>query len=209
MGMTSLGLGRMRHRRIARHAFPYAVALCAALLLGGCVPQTGATRVSVLGGAVTLGLPAGYCIDRSASREMHDSAVLLIGRCSTASAPAPALVSVAIGAEDSAGVLAGGGKALAGFLTSDRGRSMLSVSGRARDLRVAQFIEGEGVYLLHLEDRRIGAYWRAVLGVRGRLVSVSVRAAPGQKLDSAVARDLANRTAQAIRRANGQTGRQD
>ncbi len=179
------------------------MALCA-LALAACQPTAGPAprSAAVMGDAIRIGLPPGYCIDRSASHEGRDTAVMLMGRCSTASSPVAAVVTVSVGAEGSAAALAGGGRTLAGFFTSDRGRSMLARSGRAADLKVLQAREVDGVFLMQLSDRKLGDYWRAVIGVDGRLIAISAAPAPGQRLEADAGRDLAATTAQAIRRAN-------
>jgi hypothetical protein len=55
-------------------------------LLAGCVPVAKHLRSSlagheeILGGAVRVAPPKGYCIDKDASQELDDTAVVVMGR---------------------------------------------------------------------------------------------------------------------------------
>lgn len=179
------------------------LALAAALmLLAGCVPQSSMRTAPVLGGALNVGLPKGYCIDRSASSEGRDRAVLLMGRCSSASAPDAAIITVSVGPAASASVLRGGGAELARLFKSDKGRAMLARSGRAQDLRVVSASQIDQVFLMRLQDRNMGDYWRGVTGVHGRLVAVSATGAPGEALSTEAGRALVLSVAENIRRTN-------
>ncbi|MGL6211529.1 MAG: cation transport ATPase, partial [Paracoccaceae bacterium] len=56
--------------------------------------------------------------------------------------------------------------------------------------------------LLHVSDRAVGEYWRALVGVRGRLVTVSASGAEGAPLDPAAGRKLLDATLIALEGAN-------
>ena len=177
----------------------------AALLVAGCVPQTGigsSRSAPVLGGALQIGVPPGYCIDGSASRERGDNAVILMGRCNDAARAIPALVSVSVGQAASGGVLTAGGAALAGFFTSAQGRATLSREGRASDIRVIEALGAGDAFLLRLQDRRLGEYWRAVVGIKGRLVTVSATGTPDLPLTAADSRKVLESVLAALRKAN-------
>ena len=177
----------------------------AAILVAGCVPQTGigsSRSAPVLGGALQIGVPPGYCIDGSASRERGDNAVILMGRCNDGAKAIPALVSVAVGQAASAGVMAAGGTALAGFFTSSQGRATLSRDGRAADIKVLAVLSVGDAFLLHLQDRRVGEYWRAVIGIKGRLVTVSATGTPELPLTAADSRKVLESVLAALRKAN-------
>jgi hypothetical protein len=174
-------------------------------LLAGCqpgeVPGT-ARSVAVLGGAVSVTLPSDYCINRAAGREERDSAVVVMGRCSSAATVAPALVTVTVGPAASAGALAAGPATLAQFFASEAGRASLSRDGRAADIRILEALSSGGAFLLHLQDRQQGEYWRAIIGVRGRLVTVSASGAPGVPLQAAAGRRLTDQVVDGLRAAN-------
>lgn len=181
--------------------------LCAVSLvaLSGCQlePGTGAARSApILDGAIQIGVPAGYCIDGGASREARDGAVILMGRCTDGAKAIPALLSVSIGQGGSAGVMTAGGPALAAFFSSAQGRATLSRDGRASDIRVIEALGAGDAFLLHLTDRSIGEYWRAVIGLKGRLVTISATGTPDLPLAPADGRKVLNAAIEAMRRAN-------
>lgn len=173
------------------------------LLLAGCVvPGGGIRSVALLDGAVVAAAPAGYCVAPGAGRRGEDSAVVLMGRCSDRSEADPAVVTLSVGAAGSAGAMTAGGAALADFFRSDEGRAMLSREGRAADVRVLEAVGRTDAFFLHVEDRSVGDYWRALTGVRGRLVTVSVAGPEGQALPPAKGRALVESAVTALRKAN-------
>lgn len=175
-------------------------ALTVALLLSGCVTPTGTPKAApVLGGAVQVGVPAGYCIDRAAGREDGDTAVVVMGKCAEGSTALPAVLTAAIGPAASAGVLAGGGQALAAYFTSDAGRAALSRSGRASTVTIVQAKGVGAAFVMRIRDRDAGEYWRGVVPVAGRLVTITVDA-PGA--DAAAGEALLTRSLDAMLRAN-------
>lgn len=177
--------------------------LAALALLAGCVTSGGDIRsVALLDGAVTAAAPAGYCIAPGAGRRGEDSAVVLMGRCRAGTEASPAIVTLSVGAAGSAGAMAAGGEALAGYFTSDPGRAALSRDGRAGDVAVLEAISAGDAFLLHVRDRAVGDYWRAILGLRGRLVTLSVAGPEGQPLEEATGRRLLDAAVAALRRAN-------
>ena len=175
------------------------------MMLGACVPQTGigsSRSAPILGGALQIGVPPGYCIDGSASRERGDNAVILMGRCNDAARAIPALVSVSVGQAASAGVMTAGGAALAGYFTSAQGRATLSRDGRASDIKVVEALGAGDAFLLHLQDRQTGDYWRAVTGIKGRLVTISATGTPELPLTAADSRKVLDSVLIALRKAN-------
>lgn len=185
-------------------AAPVRAALIAAVL-AGCTLDAGygsMRAVPVLQGAVAVGVPAGFCIDEDASRAGTDTAVILMGRCSDAVRAKPALITVSIGQGGSAGVLTAGGPALAAFFTSNQGRRMLSREGRAGDVKVIGAMGVDDAFYLHLNDRAVGEYWRAVVAVRGRLVTISATGTEAVPLPPEDSRALVDASLKAIRSAN-------
>lgn len=172
------------------------------LALAGCQVAGSARQAPVLGGAVTMGLPAGYCIDRSASREGADSAVIIMGRCNSAASAVPAIVTASVGRPGSAGVMTASPAALAAFFATPEGRATLSRDGKARDVRLITALTSGNALLLHLADRRQGEYWRAFVGARGRLVSISASGTPGIPLAPEAGRQLLDTFVAALATAN-------
>jgi hypothetical protein len=194
---------------ISRVAIGRAAWLCLALLLAACqiVPGAlnlpGQTRsMSVLGGAMQVAAPSGYCVDKQSARQQADGAVVLIGRCSDRSQQPPAVISATIGAAGSAGVLAGGDAALAEFFRSSSGRAALSRTGKADTVQILEAANINGAFALHIAEAGVGDYWRAVLGLSGRLVTLSVQRPNGADLEPGVGRQLLGATIAAMRSAN-------
>lgn len=182
-----------------------ALGLLLAVTLAACemtAPTLSRAPAPLLGGAVTVASPRGYCVDPASAREQGDTAVVLMGRCKFALTVAPALLTMSIGPTASAGVLAAGGPAMTAYFTSPQGRAALSRSGRAGDVQVLAALSSGDAYLLHLLDREAGDYWRAVVGLNGRLVTISANGAQGAPLDPATGRRLVDATLAALRRAN-------
>lgn len=175
------------------------------LLLGGCVATGGGIRsVALLDGAVTAAAPAGYCIAPGAGRRGTDSAVVLMGRCSARSEADPAVLTLSVGEAGSAGAMSAGGEALAAYFASAEGRAALSRDGRAADVRLLEAVMVDGAFLLHVTDAAVGDYWRAITGLRGRLVTVSAAGPDGQALPDAKGRALVEAAVAALKRANPQ-----
>lgn len=189
------------------------------LALSACV-QTGAggmgTRaLAVAGGAVTIAGPQGYCIDRSASRDGASGAFVLMGSCAsltgsraaglpqrpailTASASAPGAGSTGFAA-----ALPG----LAQFFQSRAGRAALSRTGRAETVTVERVTAAGNVLYIRLSDSAEGhgveaAYWRAVMAVADRIVTLSVLSPTQGPLGSAEQRAVLDRFVARMRAAN-------
>lgn len=183
------------------------MALAAALFaLAGCEAGLGdrIRSIAILDGAVTAAAPAGYCISPGAGMRGDDSAVILMGRCSgAASATAtPAIITLSVGPAGSAGVMAGGGEALAAYFQSEAGRAALSREGRAEDVRVLAAAGTDTTFVLHVADNTTGEYWRAFRGLRGRLATVSVTGSLDAPLTSDQSRSLLDATVSALDSAN-------
>ena len=183
----------------------WAGALTIVAVLAGCVGGGaigGSSTKSVLQGAMRISAPPGYCIDQTASTETGDQALVLMGRCNQQSGVKPAVLSVSIGPSGSAGVMAADGTELAGFFTSNQGRATLAPSGRASDVHVSEALSAKGAFLMRLRQADGPAYWRAFLGLGGRLVSISVQPSPKEPLSVEDGRKILDRTIAAMQRAN-------
>ncbi len=182
-------------------------AALAFLVLAGCVQGLptapaafSATRQApVLGGAIQVGLPRGYCIDRRAGRENGDTAVVVMGRCRDDLDTAAALLTTAIGPAGSAQVLAGGGQTLADYFTSAQGRAALSRSGRASAVEIVQAKMVGAAFVMRIRDGAVGEYWRGVEPVAGRLVTITVDLPADTQADGEA---LLSAALMAMRRAN-------
>lgn len=176
----------------------------AVLMLAGCVAggSQGSRSAPVLQGALNMGVPAGYCIDRAASREAEDSAVVIMGRCADNVKALPAVLTVSVGQAGTAGAMAAGGQALASFFTSSEGRATLSRDGRASSVQVVEALSSGDAFLMHLNDTQEGRYWRAILGLSGRLITVSVTGSPDLPLAPEDGRKVLDKAVAAMQAAN-------
>ena len=186
-----------------------ALGLCLILSLAACQINTetfaiggGARQISVLGDEMLVVAPTGYCVDKTSLRQQSDGAVVLIGRCNSTSRLPPAVISVTIGSVASAGVVADGGLAMAAFFQTPGGRAMLSRTGQAETVRLRQSGSVNGVFFMHIDEANVGAYWRAILGISGRLVTVSVQGPEGIELDPKAGQNLLTATIASMRRGN-------
>lgn len=181
-------------------------AVCLILALAACVPAGGPSapsqRAPVIGGALVAAVPAGYCLDRQASQDGADEAVMIAGRCASSSSVLPAVITISIGQPGSSEVLKIGARAMSDWFVSPAGRAALARDGRSGSVRVRQTLVSDGAFLLYLSDRTTGDYWRAIMGLRGRLVTVSVTAPRDAALDKVAGQKLIGRVLDTIRGAN-------
>ena len=175
--------------------------------LTGCdLPQDATRQVAVLGGEVRVRAPQFYCVDTKSAISVADTAVVLIGRCNASGQVAAALVTVTVGRSASAGVMLASTEALRDFMSSTTGRRALSRSGRAADVEVLESGVLDDRLMLHLKDRLAGEYWRAIIGVEGRLITISASGAEGVPLTPEEGRKLVEQTVAALRDANPVSG---
>lgn len=186
---------------LRRRALPF----LAGLALGACVMAPGGAgpaQISLFDGSVKVAAPPGYCVITDKATQTGASAVVLIGRCQDGAQAKAAVVTVTVGDPGSAAVLAAGGEALAAFFTSAPGRATLAPSGRASDVSVTKAVMAGDDFLMLLADRQNGSYWRAVTGLKGRLVTVSAMGTNEMPLAAENSRDLLNAALLALHRAN-------
>lgn len=177
-------------------------AFALAVLVAGCVSPGGggSSRVALFQGDMIAQPPAGYCVDQGASAAQGGGAVVLMGRCSGDTAAVPALITLSVGEPGSSAVLQSGAKALSDYFRSPAGRAALARDGKAGSVRVQQTSVVDGALVLRVVDRAVGDYWRVIFGLRGRLVTISVRAD-----DPAQGRRIVDLAMAAMRQANPAT----
>lgn len=164
--------------------------------------MSSSSESAVLQGAVKIAAPAGYCLDQSSQREKNDSLTSLMGPCSARTATKPALIALSIGQAGSGLAMVAGGAEMAAYFTSEEGRATLSPRGKAVQVQVVEALSVKDVFLMHVQEREGPSYWRAILGLKGRLVSISVKGAPHEPLAPDDGRAILNRAVAAMRRAN-------
>ncbi|MBK6466056.1 MAG: hypothetical protein IPF96_03610 [Rhodobacter sp.] len=175
-------------------------------VLSGCVvagvPAGRSASTPVLGGALTAAVPPGYCIDPQASHDGRDSAVVIAGRCSSIQPVPAAAITLSLGAAGSSETLKVGARALTDWARSPAGRAALARNGKAGSVAIRETLVSDGVFLIRLEDRSVGTYWRAAVGIRGRLVMISVTPPAGGDLPPEAGREILMRVVATLKRVN-------
>lgn len=189
------------------------LSLLAGLMLAGCFESeslsrasnrdsevpSGPAAVTVLDGSVIVAGPAGYCVDDTATRESDSEAFVLLVRCAPTRRNSPILSAtvtgmMAPGSADPANL-----SRLGAFLDTRGGRMQLSRRGNAGDVSIVHTQVEDGALWLRIEDSGNPdtfepGYWRAILPVSDRVVTLSVlssRAHPvGEERGLRVLRDF-------------------
>ena len=202
--------------------------LLVAGLLAGCdeipLPQDGATvavaasaprRIGVSNRQVVISGPEGYCIDKAAARDGAGGAFVLLGSCAalaqSAAEPKPSVPAVLTATVSPPGAEPVGGQLaeLNRFFLSPEGRAALSRSGRGQSVAVLQAWGSGPVFFLVANDTSpTGAqklqqtFWRAVLDVKGRIVTLNVAGLRAQPLGPAAGRATLEAFVRQIQREN-------
>lgn len=156
---------------------------CEGIDLGGQAAPV--KQAALLGGAVGVAGPDGYCVDVADSRLSRGFAILApcatLGLSGATMVPRAAVITVQAGRAGTAAI-AGSEPAFAGLLDTDAGAALLSRSGDASTVGViatgssdnqvtVAFDDKEGTPLPGTQSRE----WRAFMDINGRLVTISAR----------------------------------
>lgn len=201
-----------------------ALVLAACLGLAACATGGfgGASRaIIVAGGEVTVAGPSGYCIDRSVSRDGAEGAFVLLGTCAAISRsravaqparPAVLTASVLPGAPLSA-PMAESFEGLAAFFRSAPGRAALSRSGKSETVTVDEATTAGEVLYLRLRDVSAAEgpavepeYWRAILALKGRIVTLSALSLQDRPLSAEEKRQILEDFVAQMQSVNASTG---
>ncbi len=98
--------------------------------------------------------------------------------------------------------MAAGDAALATFFASRKGLAIVSRSGRSGDVKLLGTDTAQGAFLMHLDDKLAGDYWRAILGLRGRLVTVTAVGTGKVRLTPEASRRVVEKTLRVLRNVN-------
>jgi len=142
--------------------------------------------LSVLGGAVTVAGPEGYCVDTASTVDGGSEAFVLLVRCRGSDRRRAVLAATVTALPATAAVGEANLAALTDSLAGEAGRRNLSRAGRAEDVRIDEMRIEAGAIWLRIHDAGspeafAPEYWRAILPVGGRVVTLSAlatRAAP-------------------------------
>ncbi len=192
--------------------------LAAAIGLAACgagidVGRRALQSVAVADRSVVVGGPPGYCVDPAASHDGADAFVLLGSCASILQDPdeprpsVPAILAVTVSSDASSSLdVAQSGEVLEAYVRSEAGRASLSREGRADTVTILEVRRTESTMYIRVRDTSAGqlggsddAYWRALLDVNGRLVTVSVIGARSPPMQSEDGLRLLDAAAQRIR----------
>jgi hypothetical protein len=181
--------------------------LAAGLLLLACLPtKEGEIHLAqkpytVLGGGMNVAVPLGYCLDRSSLVEKHDTFVALAGRCVNTASHRAAVISIAVGQKGTAVDVVGNEADLKNYVKSADGLAALSNIQKTSRIAVISAKAEQKVFVLHLQNQTPDAKsglqsesWRAIFGISGRLVTVSVKGSYVQALQANEGFDLLQAT---------------
>lgn len=151
--------------------------------------------VAVAGGAVVVGGPPGYCIDRRGSALSGQPAFVLLASCASLTrriedgAPeAPGLLTASV---DTTSGEVPDLQELRSFLRSAPGRATLARDGQAASVTVRESAVRGGALIFELRDTSAPTteglaeiYWRGLFALEGRLITVTVNAFDARPLGS-------------------------
>lgn len=176
---------------------------------------------AVMGGAVTIAAPKGFCIDTSAHQDTEAGAFLPIGACAALTKnpadPKPGkpafLTATVLPMPIQASALPDEPEArlreARGFVQSDAGRAALSRVGKSETVTLLDVKSASGVLYVRVRDTSDGlppalsnTTWRAFLEVNGRLVTASATAFADQPLGPGKGYELLREFVARIRKAN-------
>jgi hypothetical protein len=177
-----------------------------------------AQSLTVTTGKVRIAGPDGYCADRAGSRDGGTQAFVLLAPCAVIRGDVRG--NGAEGAVLTAQVLLRGlanGEPMAvilpemeRFFRSAAGRQALSRSGRAATVEVVETARSGEVLYIRARDRSPmkgvavePEYWRAVMTVKGRMVTLSVLGRAAAPIGPGAKRSLLDAFVARVRRMNG------
>lgn len=188
----------------------------AATPLGGRdAPET----VSVGGGNVTVGGPQGYCVDRRGSRLGGDAAFILLASCASitgvASAGVPAAPGLLTASVDRDASALPSVNDFKSFFATDAGRATLARDGQASSVSMLRSEARDDAILMRIRDTSPAStegledtYWRGLLLLNGRLITVTVNSFSKRVIDEEDGRAKLLAFLQRIRQESPQVGPQ-
>lgn len=149
------------------------------------------SRIELPDGMIVAGAN-GWCIDPTVSRTKGDTAVIVLGSCAAigqdALAPRPDVPGVVTVSVEQGSATAPSPAELEDFFVSDQGRAALARDGQPESIDILQSRTSEDRFVIQTEDSSAlpGASpltWRALFGLGGRFVSVSLYGAQDQPIE--------------------------
>lgn len=198
--------------------------LLAAALPGAATaePARAPEKVQVTPAKVLIAGPKGYCIDRRGSSDRPDGAFVLLGHCdSLAGRPAPGKSTAARPADRAvltvtaqpmalgAPPLEASFAAMGAYFQTEAGRAALSRAGKAGSVTVHSASSVGDVFYIQISDQSAARdlpveprYWRAILEVKGTMLTLTVQALAGARIADADQRALLEDFVRRIKQEN-------
>ena len=172
-------------------------AIAGILVLAGCSEsfnnptRAAPSRIELPDGMIVAGAN-GWCVDPDVSRARGDTAVVVLGSCAAigqnALAPRPDVPGVVTVSVEQGSTGAPSPAELEDFFVSDQGRAALARDGQSESVDILQSYASEDRFVIHTEDRSAlpnasPLTWRALFGLDGRFVSVSLYSSQEQPIE--------------------------
>lgn len=161
------------------------------------------------GGAIAVAGPSGFCVLKRTQKRQGRAEFVALTRCPSGfgfqAGGAPATLTATVGEEGTANGVDLTGKGLAGFFTSPEGRRALSRKGQASGVTVHEVSQARGAVMVRFSEADGSgrqSVWRAVMALRGRLVTLSVQRQGDAEIPVEDGRRLLSGFVAAMRRAN-------
>ncbi|WP_296766173.1 hypothetical protein [Sediminimonas sp.] len=172
---------------------------CLGLGLESRRPAPAVREAALVGGAVIVTAPTGYCLEPGSVKSSAESGFALLGRCDlltdsdTAPVPvAPAILTISVTAGEETGVPADGD----------------SLARALGEERILERIEDNGLVLFRVDSAepvtRSGdsRHWRAMMAVNGHTVGLAAYGAEGSNISGESGQYLLRALARRIRKAS-------
>ncbi|WP_242650560.1 dihydroxy-acid dehydratase [Cognatiyoonia koreensis] len=191
-------------------ALAMALAGCDGLDFGGQAAPV--KRAALLGGAVGVQGPEGYCVDINDSRLVRGFAILApcatLGLSGAVNVSRPAVITVQAGRIGTAAIT-GSEPAFAGLLETPAGAALLSRSGDPATVEIIETGSSANKVTVYFEDKEgtpvpgtQNREWRAFVDINGRLVTISARGLQVAPLAAEAGKGLLNEVVAAMMNAN-------
>ena len=171
--------------------------VAAGLFLSACLPS-GFDQIYdaqkpyvVLGGALRIAVPQGYCLDRNSLVTNGDTFVALAGRCVEGTVYPAAVISIAVGPQGTAVDVAENVDELISYFETQNGLAALSAAENTPSITLISAQVEKQALLLHLKKHSAtkgglqSDTWRAIVGLSGRLITISISGRDGDALTQA------------------------
>ena len=189
-----------------------------AVVLSGCVapgsPPQGAAQgtisfASATGEGIVVAGPAGFCALERTKQVRGEAEFVALSACDRAlgflNGASPAILTATIGPENSADGQSLDGAVLAVYLNGREGRRALSSVADSETVTVHEVMaisEAVFVRLTDSSETEAKQNWRALMALKGRLLTLSVRSQPQNELTVEAGQRLIRNFVRAMRRAN-------